>query len=110
MPLAVAGARVVVVPSAFTARTGADHWGPLLRARAIENQVFVVAPDQFGDGVPGIPLYGHSMVVDPWGTVLASAPPGPGVVVADLDPAAQDDIRRRLPSLANRRPDVYPAG
>jgi predicted amidohydrolase len=105
--LAVDGAHVVTLPSAFMARTGVDHWDPLVRARAIENQVFVVAPGQIGEVTPSLPLWGHSMIVDPWGTVLAAAPDGEHVVCADLDLVAQADVRRRLPSLANRRPDLY---
>lgn len=101
------GARVVTAVSAFTERTGRDHWEVLIRARAIENQLFVVAPNQLG-GPAGRPsCYGRSMIVDPWGLVLAQAPDREGYVVADLDFEAQDAIRDRLPALANRRPTVY---
>jgi len=105
--LALRGARIVAVPSAFTLATGRDHWEVLLRARAIENQVFVLAPNQSGEAPPHYSSFGRSMIVDPWGVVLATAPDGEGVVVADLDLAAQDRIRESLPSLANRRPQAY---
>jgi len=108
--LAVRGARVLLVPSAFTLPTTRDHWELLLRARAIENQAFVVAPNQIGDHAPGFRSGGRSMIVDPWGLVLATAPDEQTVAVAELDLERQDDIRRRLPSLANRRPEVYAAG
>ena len=105
--LAVRGARLIAVPSAFTAATGRDHWEVLLRARAIENQVFVIAPDQVGEAPPHFSSYGHSAIVDPWGTVLATAPDEEGFVAADLDLAEQDRVRGSLPSLANRRPEAY---
>ena len=106
--LAVRGARVLAVPSAFTRPTGTDHWHVLIRARAIENQAFVVAPNQAGEAPPHYDSYGHSMIADPWGRVLADAGgDGEGIAVADLDFAAQDETRERLPSLANRRPSVY---
>ena len=105
--LAVRGARLIAVPSAFTTTTGRDHWEVLLRARAIENQVFVLAPNQAGDAPPHFDSYGHSAIVDPWGRVLAAAEPGERFVAADLDLAAQDEVRESLPSLANRRPESY---
>jgi deaminated glutathione amidase len=105
--LAVRGARVLLVPSAFTLATTRDHWELLLRARAIENQAFVVAPNQIGEHAPGYRSGGRSMVVDPWGLVLATAPDAETIAVADLDLDRQDDIRARLPSLANRRPQAY---
>jgi deaminated glutathione amidase len=105
--LALRGARVIAVPSAFTLATGRDHWEVLLRARAIEDQVFVVAPNQCGEAPPHYSSFGRSMIVDPWGVVLATAPDGEGFVVADLDLAAQDRVRASLPSLANRRPGAY---
>ncbi len=105
--LAVRGARIVAVPSAFTLATGRDHWEVLLRARAVENQVFVLAPNQVGEAPPHHSSYGRSMIVDPWGVVLATAPDEECVVVADLDFAAQDRVRESLPSLANRRPRAY---
>jgi len=105
--LAVRGARLLVVPSAFTAATGRDHWEVLLRARAIENQVFVLAPNQVGEAPPHYSSYGHSAIVDPWGAVLAIAPDEECFVPADLDFAAQEQTREQLPSLANRRPESY---
>lgn len=105
--LAVRGARVVTIPSAFTAPTGRAHWEVLLRARAIENQVFVVAPGQTGEAPPHYESYGHSAIVDPWGVVLAMAEDGERFVAADLDLAEQERVREKLPSLANRRPAAY---
>jgi predicted amidohydrolase len=105
--LALRGARIVAVPSAFTLATGRDHWEVLLRARAIEDQVFVVAPNQTGEAPPHYSSFGRSMIVDPWGVVLATAPDGEGFVAADLDLAAQDRVRESLPSLANRQPAAY---
>jgi predicted amidohydrolase len=105
--LALRGARVVAVPSAFTLATGRDHWEVLLRARAIEDQVFVVAPNQSGEAPPHYSSFGRSMIVDPWGVVLATAPDGEGFVTADLDLDAQDRVRESLPSLANRQPGAY---
>lgn len=105
--LTLLGARIVTVPSAFTERTGRDHWEVLLRARAIENQVFVLAPNQFGT-TPGTPTsYGRSMIIDPWGTVLAQAGDSESLILADLDFSRQDEVRSRLPSLWHRRPDLY---
>ncbi len=105
--LAVRGATVITVPSAFTLDTGRDHWEVLLRARAIENQAFLVAADQIGEAPPHYRSYGRSMILDPWGLVLARAPDEECFVAADLDLEALGRIRRRLPSLANRRPDAY---
>jgi len=107
--LAVEGALIVVVPAAFTLATTRDHWETLLRARAIENQVFVIAANQFGPHPAGQHSGGRSMIVDPWGLVLAQAADGVGHVVADLDLESQREIRERLPSLANRRPAAYRA-
>jgi len=105
--LALAGALVIVVPSAFAEATGVAHWEILLRARAIENQVFVIAADQVGRLSSSFRAHGHSMIVDPWGTVLAERPDGVGHVVADLDLAGQQEIRSLLPGLAHRRPGAY---
>jgi deaminated glutathione amidase len=105
--LAVRGATVITVPSAFTMDTGKDHWEVLLRARAIENQAFVVAPNQIGAAPPHYRSYGRSAIVDPWGVVLARAPDAECFVAADLDLAAQERIRAELPSLGNRRPEAY---
>ena len=95
--LTLAGASVLAVPANFTEATGRDHWEVLLRARAIENGAFVIAPAQCGTG-GGVPTHGRSMVVDPWGTVIAQAPDGPGVVVADLDLDRVAAVRRQIPS------------
>ena len=105
--LALRGARAFTVPSAFTAHTGRDHWEVLLRARAIENQAFVIAAGQHGSAPPNYDSYGRSAIVDPWGVVLAVAADGEGFATAELDLAAQDRIRASLPSLANRRPEAY---
>lgn len=105
--LALRGARLVVLPSAFTAATGRDHWEVLLRARAIEDQLFVLAPNQFGQAPPHYDSFGRSMIVDPWGVVLATAPDEECFVAADLDLGAQERVRESLPSLANRRPEAY---
>lgn len=105
--LALRGARVVTVPSAFTAATGRDHWEVLLRARAIEDQVFVLAPNQVGEAPPHFSSHGHSAIVDPWGAVLATVADGEGFAAADLDFGAQERVRESLPSLANRRPRAY---
>jgi deaminated glutathione amidase len=105
--LAVDGARILAVPSAFTEPTTRDHWEVLLRARAIENQAFVVAANQVGRHAPGLRTGGRSMIVDPWGIVLAQAADAEGHIVADLDLDRQQRIRADLPSLANRRPEVY---
>jgi deaminated glutathione amidase len=105
--LAVRGARLIAVPSAFTAATGRDHWQVLLRARAIENQAFVIAPNQVGEAPPHYSSYGRSAIVDPWGVVLATAPDEECFVAADLDLGTQERVREQLPSLANRRPRAY---
>jgi predicted amidohydrolase len=105
--LAVRGARILTVPAAFTLATTRDHWETLLRARAIENQAFVVAANQVGAHPAGQHSGGRSMIVDPWGLVLAQAQDEPGHIVADLDLGRQEEIRSRLPALANRRPEVY---
>jgi deaminated glutathione amidase len=105
--LALAGAQLLCVPAAFTAHTGAAHWETLLRARAIENGCFVIAPDQVGEHLPGRECYGHSMIVDPWGEVLAELPDGVGICVADLDLARVAEVRAQIPSLRDRRPEVY---
>jgi predicted amidohydrolase len=105
--LTVDGARILAVPSAFTEPTTRDHWEVLLRARAIENQAFVVAANQIGRHAPGLRTGGRSMIVDPWGIVLAQAPDTETYVVAELDLARLERIRADLPSLANRRPEIY---
>ncbi len=107
--LATHGAQVLLVPSAFTEATGRDHWEVLLRARAVENGCFVAAAGQWGEYADGRPSHGRSMIVDPWGVVLAVAPDGVGFCQADLDLAALERVRRQLPALAHRRPDLYRA-
>ena len=110
--LALEGCEALAVPAAFTLYTGKDHWEPLLRARAIENQCFVVAANQWGSYADGKAAYGRSMIIDPWGVVLAQAPDADGVIAAELDRARIADVRRRIPALANRQPAAYqwPAG
>ena len=105
--LALRGAQLLAVPAAFTLATGRDHWQLLLRARAVENQVFVLAPNQVGEAPPHFDSCGRSAIVDPWGVVLASAPDRECFVAADLDFLALERIRESLPSLANRRPAAY---
>jgi len=105
--LALRGAEVILLPAAFTLTTGKDHWETLIRARAIENGVFMVAPAQIGQHPPGNWCYGRSLIVDPWGTVLATAPDVETVITADLDRALLRQVRRQIPSLANRQPDRY---
>ena len=97
------GADLIAVPAAFTHTTGQAHWEVLLRARAIENQAYVIAPAQGGRHENGRRTWGHSMIVDPWGEVLACLAEGEGVITAELDPARLADVRRRLPALAHRR-------
>jgi predicted amidohydrolase len=104
--LALAGAQVIAVPSNFTERTGRDHWEVLLRARAIENGAYVLAPAQIG-GPSGQPAYGHSMIVDPWGTVIAQASDMVGIIRADIETDRVAAVRRQIPVLANRRPEAY---
>jgi predicted amidohydrolase len=101
--LAAKGARLVAVPSAFTMQTGKDHWHVLLRARAIENQVYLFAPAQFGAHGGDRQSYGHALVVDPWGVVLAECGDHEGFALARVDLAWQDQIRRSLPCLAHRK-------
>ena len=106
--LALRGARIVTVPANFTKPTGEAHWEVLNRARAIEDQVFVIAPAQSGPQLPEGESYGNSLIVDPWGTVLARGDDdGEGFVAAELDLDRQDEVRTNLPSLANRSPAAY---
>ncbi len=100
---AASGARVLVVPSAFTAATGACHWELLLRSRAVENLCFVVAANQGGDHGGGRLTYGHSMIVDPWGNVLEALGEGSGVALAEMHGVEQDRLRRSFPVLLHRR-------
>lgn len=101
--LAAAGARVLTVPAAFTLQTGKDHWTPLLRARAIENQSFVLAAAQSGTHPQGRATYGKSLIVDPWGDVIAQASDGPGYALARLDFDYQDRVREAMPCASHRR-------
>jgi deaminated glutathione amidase len=101
--LTFAGAQILAIPCAFTFPTGEAHWEPLLRARAIENQAYVIAPAQFGPNIYGYSDYGNSMIVDPWGRVLARAADQEGVVVAPIDLEYQDRVRRELPALKHAR-------
>ena len=94
---------LLLVPSAFTAVTGAAHWHLLLRTRAVENQCYVLAAAQGGAHPNRRRTYGHSMLVDPWGAVVAELPEGPGVIVGDVDPARIAEVRAELPALAHRR-------
>jgi predicted amidohydrolase len=105
--LAVRGARAFPLPAAFTLATTRDHWETLIRARAIENQAFVIAANQIGAHPGGNRSGGRSMIVDPWGIVLAQAPDAEGHIVAELDLERLAEIRAQLPALANRRADAY---
>ncbi|MGB3306983.1 MAG: carbon-nitrogen hydrolase family protein [Thermomicrobiales bacterium] len=105
--LALRGAEVILLPAAFTLTTGKDHWETLIRARAIENGVFMVAPAQVGQHPPGLWCYGRSMVVDPWGLVIAQAADRPMTLHATIDLNEVARVRRQVPSLANRRPEQY---
>jgi deaminated glutathione amidase len=105
--LAIRGARVITLPAAFTKVTGQAHWEILIRARAIENQAFVVAADQIGTHPPDKESFGGSMIVDPWGEVLARAADEQCFIAANLDFARQDEVRDQLPSLANRVAGAY---
>lgn len=104
---ALEGAELISLPMAFMERTGRDHMEPLMRARAIENEIFLIVADQFGKPLDNVEFYGHSAIIDPWGRVLARAGEGAGVITAELDFAEQARIRKQLPVLENRRPDVY---
>ncbi|HEY7220068.1 MAG TPA: carbon-nitrogen hydrolase family protein [Candidatus Binatia bacterium] len=101
--LAKEGVDLVFVPAAFTAYTGEAHWETLLRARAIENQVYIIAPDQFGQSAKSFETHGHSMIVDPWGQILAELPDGPGVITAEIDLDYLAKVRAELPALKHRR-------
>jgi predicted amidohydrolase len=101
--LAQRGAEVLFVPSAFTFPTGAAHWEPLLRARAIENQCYVIAPNQIGKNVYGFADYGNSMIIDPWGKIIARAPDKECIITAEIDRDYLEKVRRELPCLAHRR-------
>lgn len=102
--LAVAGARIIAVPAAFTRITGEAHWHILLRSRAIETGCFVIAPAQGGKHQDGRETFGHSLIIDPWGKVLAEADVDPGVITATLDLSQVEEVRGKIPSLAHVRP------
>ena len=101
--LARSGSQIIFVPSAFTAYTGQAHWEALLRARAIENQAYVIAPDQFGKNAKSFEAHGHSMIVDPWGKVVAELADGSGVITAEIDLEYLASVRAELPALTHRR-------
>ncbi|HYJ14623.1 MAG TPA: carbon-nitrogen hydrolase family protein [Candidatus Limnocylindria bacterium] len=101
--LADRGAQLIFAPSAFTAFTGRAHWETLVRARAIENQAYVIAADQFGKSAKSFECHGHSMIVDPWGTILAELADGPGVVMAEIDLDRLANVRAELPALEHRK-------
>jgi predicted amidohydrolase len=105
--LALRGAEAFTVPAAFTAVTGRDHWEVLLRARAIENSVYVIAAGQFGTAAPHYESWGHSMIVGPWGDVLDVLRDGEGHAIAEIDRAGIEAVRAKVPALANRRPAAY---
>lgn len=105
--LALRGAEVLAVPAAFTLQTGKDHWEVLLRARAVENQAFVIAPAQWGQKADGRWTYGRSLIIDPWGTVLATCPDRDGHALATLDLDYLGRFRAEFPALKNRRPAAY---
>jgi predicted amidohydrolase len=97
------GATVLAVPAAFTVTTGRDHWHVLLRARAIESQCYVLAPAQWGSHGHGRTTFGHALICDPWGTILAECADGEGVALAEIDPARVASVRSQLPALAHRK-------
>ncbi len=100
--LSLMGANVLIVPAAFTAYTGKDHWQVLLQARAIENTCYVIAPAQVGKHNPRRQSHGHAMIVDPWGVILADAGDQPGVAIAPIEPSRLEQVRRQMPSLQHR--------
>ena len=102
--LTARGAIALTVPSAFTTTTGALHWHPLLRARAIENQSYVIAPAQYGQHSKHRASYGHSVIIDPWGEILAEIDSGDGYAIAPIKPEVISEVRSQIPSLANQRP------
>ncbi|TCT20470.1 putative amidohydrolase [Melghiribacillus thermohalophilus] len=105
--LALAGAEIIFVPSAFTLYTGLQHWEALLRARAIENQCYMIAPAQYGTYPPGKMNFGNSMIVDPWGTVVARAPEEETVIYAEIDLKRLKKVRQNMPCFDHRRPELY---
>jgi predicted amidohydrolase len=107
--LAQSGAALIAIPAAFTRTTGEAHWHVLVRARAIETGAYVVAAAQGGHHEDGRDTYGHSLIVDPWGKILAEAGTEPGIIVADIDPEASAAARRRIPAIATDRAFAAPA-
>lgn len=105
--LALNGAKIIFIPSAFTSTTGEYHWEPLIKARAIENQVFVVAANQIGTSPNNITCYGKSMIVDPWGRVLAKAKDEENVITAEIDLSLLEEVRAEIPLFEHRRTDLY---
>ena len=105
--LSEGGAQIISIPAAFTLHTGLAHWEPLIRARAIENTSYVIAAAQTGRHPVDRECYGNSMIVDPWGTVVARAPNRESVVIADIDLDYQATVRNNLPSISHRRKDIY---
>ncbi len=105
--LTLKGAQLIVVPAAFTVPTGRDHWQALLRARAIENQCYILAAGQFGQNTPTRATYGRSMIIDPWGTILATCPDRPSIALAEIDLTLLRELRQKLPCLRNRKPGLY---
>ena len=104
--MALEGAKMFLVPANFTVNTGKDHWETLLRARAIENECYVIAANQMGKK-PKFTAYGNSMIIDPWGTVIARSSDKPGYILAEIDPDYVTQVRQSTFTLDNRRPDVY---
>jgi predicted amidohydrolase len=104
--MALKGAQIIFVPAEFTLHTGKDHWEPLLRARAIENLCYVIAPAQIGVKTT-FQTYGKSMIIDPWGNVIARASDKPSVILSEIDLNYLESVRKQVPSLTNRRPSVY---
>ncbi|MBQ6852761.1 MAG: carbon-nitrogen hydrolase family protein, partial [Peptococcaceae bacterium] len=102
----LAGAEIIFLPANFTMPTGKDHWEPLIRARAIENGVYIIAPNQIGEKEK-FTAYGNSMIVDPWGAVIARASDKPGVILAEIDLEYLHAVRAKNPSVENRRTDLY---
>jgi omega-amidase len=105
--LSLAGAEIILVPAAFNTKTGPAHWHVLFRSRAVENQVFVAAASPARNNQAGYRAYGHSLVVDPWGTIAAEAGTGQAIVYARLSAAVLEETRARLPLLKHRRPEIY---
>ncbi len=99
-------AQIVFVPAEYTLATGKDHWEPVLRTRAIENQIYIIAPAQIGIK-PGFPTYGRSLIIDPWGNVIAKSSDREGIIMAEIDLNYLESVRKQVPCLSNRRPDLY---